>query len=125
MSQKYYVGSFREDGLNDPNRGWIVGKFKDSKPRKNNEVEIKYWEFQAGPTDHSTKISSIIECTFVLTGLIKGTVEGHEITLKAGDYIVIQPGVTNNLVVEIIKPATGLTIKAPSDPSAKSIVTQA
>src|SRR5688572_5895999 len=100
MSDKYYVGSYREDGLYGPNRGWIVGKFKDSKPRKTDDVEIRYWEFAQGSNDHPVKTSSIIECTFILQGRTKALVDGKEIILNAGDYIVIEPGTPNNLVAE-------------------------
>ena len=122
MDQNYYLGSFRDDALNEPNHGWIVGKFKDKLPRKNDEVEIKYWEFETGLTDHPQKVSSIIECTFILSGKARGIIEGKEVILNAGDYIVISPGVKNNTVVEILEPTTGLTIKAPSDPSAKKVL---
>ena len=124
MSNKYYHGSYRDDGLNDPNRGWIVGKFKEDKPRKNNEVEIKYWEFDRGTTTHETKVSTIIECTFILSGAVKGTIDGEEIVLKAGDYIVIEPNTVNNVVEEVLEPTTALTVKAPSDPSAKKVITK-
>lgn len=122
MIKPFYTGSYKNDGLNEPNHGWIVGKFKDEAPRKNNEVEIKYWEFEVGLTDHVTKESAIIECTFILSGKVKGIVAGEEVILEAGDYIVIEPGVPNNLVIEILDYATGLTVKAPSDPSAKRVL---
>lgn len=121
MNQKYYVGSYRDDGLNDPNRGWIVGKFKDTPPRQTNDLEIKYWEYEVGTTDHPSKESATIECTFILSGKTKGFVGADEIILNAGEYIVIQPNTPNNLVAEILKPTTGFTIKAPSDPSAKRV----
>ena len=69
-----------------------------------------------------TKESAIIECTFILSGKVKGIVAGEEVILEAGDYIVIEPGVPNNLVIEILEYATGLTVKAPSDPSAKRVL---
>jgi len=122
MNKSFYTGSYQNDGLNEPNHGWIVGKFKDEAPRKNNEVEINYWEFEVGLTNHPTKESTIIECTFVLSGKVKGIVAGEEVILKAGDYIVIEPGVSNNIVIEILENATGLTVKAPSDPSAKRVL---
>jgi mannose-6-phosphate isomerase-like protein (cupin superfamily) len=122
MNQKYYVGSYRDDSLNEPNHGWIVGKFKDAVPRKNNEVEIKYWEFKVGLNDHPAKESAIIECTFILSGKAKGFIGDNEVILQAGDYIVIQPGTPNNIVAEILEPTSGLTIKAPSDPTAKKIL---
>lgn len=123
MSNSYYVGDFREDGLNGPNRGWIVGTFIENAPRKNEEVEIKYWEFKTGETvGHGTKVSAIIECTFILKGKTKCLIGDDIIELKQGDYIVIQPGTPNNTVAEILEDTAGLTIKAPSDPTAKKLV---
>ena len=122
MNENYYVGSYRDDGLNDPNRGWIVGKFKDTLPRKNDEVEIKYWEYEVGMTEHPLKESSIIECTFILSGKTRALIESQEIILKTGDYVVIKPGIKNNTVLEILEPTSGLTIKAPSDPGAKKVL---
>lgn len=122
MDDKYYIGSYREDALNEPNNGWIVGKFKDFLPRKNDEVEIKYWEFPIGKTTHPLKESAIIECTIILTGKTRAIIDEKEAILNAGDYVVIHPGIKNNLVLEILEPATGLTIKAPSDPSAKKVL---
>jgi mannose-6-phosphate isomerase-like protein (cupin superfamily) len=123
MNNSYYVGSFREDGLNGPNRGWIVGTFIANAPRKNEEVEIKYWEFKTGENvGHGTKVSAIIECTFILKGKTKCLIGDDIIELKQGDYIVIQPGTPNNTVAEILEDTAGLTIKAPSDPTAKKLV---
>jgi hypothetical protein len=76
ISKPYYVGSYRDDGINGPNRGWIVGTFMDEPPRKNGAVEIKYWEFPAGPTDHALKESSIIEVVFILQGKTRAAVGG-------------------------------------------------
>lgn len=122
MNKKYYVGSYRNDALNESDNGWLVGTFKDALPRKSDEVEIKYWEFEAGSNDHPLKESAIIECTFILSGKTRATVDDKEFVLSAGDYIVIHPGTKNNLVMEVIEPITGLTIKAPSDPTAKTVL---
>lgn len=122
MSKPYYLGSYRDDGLNDPHRGWIVGTFKDEAPRKNEAVEIKYWEFPVGPTDHPFKTSSIIECTFILKGKAKGIVNGEEVVMQAGDYVVIEPGTPNNIPTEVLEDIVGLTVKAPSDPTAKKVI---
>ena len=123
MRGEYYVGSFREDGLNGPNRGWIVGTFMKDLPRKNEQVEVKYWEYKAGENvGHGIKISSIIECVFILKGKTRCTIGDDEITLNAGDYVVIKPGVLSNVVVEIIEDTSALTVKAPSDPTAKKII---
>lgn len=123
MAKSYYIGNFREDGLNGPNRGWIVGTFIKDAPRKNEEVEIKYWEYKAGEVvNHGMKVSAIIECTFILKGKTKCLIGDDEIELRQGDYIVIQPGEPNNTVAEILEDTSALTIKAPSDPTAKRLV---
>lgn len=123
MNKSYYAGKFRDDGLNGPNRGWIVGSFMKDLPRKNDAVEIKYWEFKAGKdTNHPAKISSIIECTFILKGKIRGVIDGDEIILEAGDYVVIEPGTPNNVPAEALEDVAGITVKAPSDPTAKTII---
>lgn len=120
--KKYYTGSYREDGLNGPNAGWLVGRFKDEPPLKNDAVEIKYWEYKAGPAKHDTKVSSIIECTFILKGSVEGMIDGKRLTFRAGEYVVIKPGTPNNLVINVLEDVAGLTIKAPSDPNAKTII---
>jgi len=122
MNNHYYVGSYKEDGLNGPNRGWIVGNVNFELSRTTEAVGIKYWQFEVGPTDHPTKVSSIIECTFILKGKVRGTIDGQEVILNAGDYVVIRPGIENNTVIEVLEAAEGLTVKAPSDPNAKKIV---
>lgn len=116
----YAIGNFQEDSKN--HRGWFVGTFIEEGAARTSDVEIKYWEFPAGPTSHDTKVSAIFECTIVLSGKICGTIDNKNIELSAGEYIAIEPGTPNNLVAEIIEQATGLTVKAPSDPSAKRIV---
>jgi mannose-6-phosphate isomerase-like protein (cupin superfamily) len=123
MNNSYYVGSYHEDGLHGPNRGWIIGSFIKDAPRKNNEVEVKYWEYTAGEdASHGTKVSSTIECAFILKGRTKCLVGEKEVTLKADDYIVIKLGTPNNTVTGILEDVIGITIKAPSDPTAKQIV---
>jgi len=119
----FYIGSFKKDGLEGPNRGWIMGTFMAKKPRKNNELEIKYWEFEKGDEhDHPPKVSAIVECTVILSGQTKAMIGGQETILRTGDYVVIEPNTPNNLVAEVLEDTTGFTIKAPSDPSAKKIV---
>ena len=43
---------------------------------------------------------------------IKGLVPGKDLSLKANGYIVIEPGVSINIIIKILENATGLTIKA-------------
>lgn len=116
----YHIGNFKQDA--PAHRGWFVGTFIEEGAARTSDVEIKYWEFPTGSTTHDTKVSAIFECTIVLSGKIRGTIDGKDIELSAGEYTAIEPGTPNNLVIEIIEPATGLTIKAPSDPSAKKVL---
>lgn len=124
MNADYYLGCYTEDATGSPNRGWLVGTFMEAGPRKTEQVEVKYWEFKTGqdPKQGRLKTSSTIECTFVLKGETKCLINGDEVRLKAGDYIVIPPGLANNTVAEIIADAAGITVKAPSDPQAKQWV---
>lgn len=85
-------------------------------------LQIVYWEFPEGLTGHPLKSSAIIECTFILQDKARAIINGEEIIIQTGDYVVIEPGTPNNLVEEILEYTVGLTIKAPSDPSAKVIL---
>lgn len=109
----------KEGGKN----GWIVGSFMpEDSVAKTNDVEIKYWSFPVGKIDHPTKTSSIIEITMILEGSMSGQIDGKEIILKKGDYVVIQPNTINNTAQNALEPVTGITIKAPSDTTAKKII---
>lgn len=121
----YYTGSYSADAQNPAHWGWLVGSFMEGGPRKTDAVEIKYSTFPAGPTDHPAKVSAIIECTFILSGKIQGTIGGQQVTLQAGDYFVIEPGTPNNLFERVLEEVTTITVKAPSDPSAKQVVDKA
>ncbi|MFZ1483889.1 MAG: NUDIX domain-containing protein [Candidatus Saccharimonadales bacterium] len=120
----HYVGNFKNDAEREAAEhwGWIVGKFFPGTPRLSHDVEIKYWEFPVGVTDHPKKVSATIEITFILSGKVVAIINDETKELVAGDYVVLQPGTPNNLVSEILEPTTGLTIKAPSDPSAKKVI---
>ena len=120
----YYVGDFRHDAEVNGHRGWLVGKFMDQKPQRVDEVEIKYWEFDPGPTRHGTKASNTFECTFILDGETIALIGERETRLAEGQYIVISPGTPNNLVKYVVRRVRGLTVKAPSDPDAKRVVAQ-
>lgn len=123
MNKSYYIGSYRKDALEGPNNGWIVGKFIADEPRKNDDVEIKYWEYKKDEfVKDYLKVSSIIECTLVLKGSTECLINDQRIVLKTGEYIVIKPGTPNNTVAKILDDVVGITIKSPSDPNAKKIV---
>jgi|GEM_PF-852865 len=120
----YYLGKLNEDAAVRPESGgWVVGHFM-SRARRTPAVELKYWEIrELGRTRHGWKReSTAVECTVVLTGKVKAWLEGQTVELEGGDYVVIQPGVYNNTVVEALEvPATGITIKAPSEGSKEAM----
>lgn len=121
--ENYYVGDYRKDALEGAYKGYIVGTFVKEANKHSDDVEVKYWEYQKGEqVKDYLKTSSTIEVTIILSGATKCAIGESEIVLRAGDYIVIQPGVPNNTVAEILEDVEALTIKAPSDPSAKKIV---
>ncbi len=117
----YYIGSYASDALHGKHRGWIIGKFFDeeSDARETDAVEVKYWEFAVGRPNHKAKRQLSVECTLILEGKVEGYVGSDRVTLVAGDFVVIQPRVENNLVEQVREPAKGLTIKAPSNPDSK------
>jgi quercetin dioxygenase-like cupin family protein len=98
---------------------WIVGHFMPEGPRKTDTAEIKYWQFEPGPTGHPTKMSTVFECTLILEGRVNGQVDGQPVDLAAGEYVVIPPGVVSNLPQIVYEKSAGLTIKAPSIPGSK------
>ena len=123
--QNYYIGDLKYDAKNCGHRGWVVGSFmEEDTVRKNEAVEILYFEFLPGEINHPTKISSIIEVTIIIEGDMSGRIEDKEITLKKGEYIVIKPGTVNNIAQKTASGVKGLTVKAPSDVSAKKIVNE-
>jgi mannose-6-phosphate isomerase-like protein (cupin superfamily) len=120
---RYYIGNYKKDAKYNGHRGWLVGTFmEENNPNKVDDVEIKYYEHEIGPTDHGLKVSKTFECTFILEGESVAEVDGQECILTKGQYIVLPPGVPNNLHKMINRPLCSLTIKAPSDPTAKKVI---
>lgn len=114
---EYYFGNYEKDSLD--HHGWFVGVFMED-IRKTNLFEIKY--FDRTLPKHSAKISETFELTFIIQGKMSGMIDGKQISISAGNYIVIPPGIPNNLAIELSPDLKGFTIKSPSDPSAKKII---
>ncbi len=98
---------------------WLFGDldiFGEKDLEKNKNFYLKYWVYARGDNpDHKTKTHRIsTEYTFVIKGKIEGMVDGEEITLETGDYVVIPPGIPNNLMQKIHENTVGITIKSPS-----------
>lgn len=121
MERSFYHGNMETDSRG-AYRGWLLGSFVVDHARRVDELEVKYWEFDTGFPDHPRKTSDIVEFTALMDGIVRGEVDEEEILLKAGEYVIIPRGVPNNTIIEVLEPARGLTVKAPSDPSAKRVI---
>lgn len=123
----YVVGRLMEDAKRLDRRGWVVGSFfprESDDPYRNSEsLEVKYWSYpRGGGAEHGAKSSSTTEWTFIISGRSRALLDDSVIELTGGDYVLIHPGTRNNLVAEVLEEMTAITIKAPSDPAAKSAV---
>jgi len=117
-NQKFYIGNFKEESK--LKNGWFIGHFMEDGLRKTDKFEVKYWEFPPGKADHEKKIQCCsYEITFILKGRIDGEVAGGRIELKAGDYIIIKPKITNGFPDNVFEYVEGLTVKVPSIPGDK------
>lgn len=127
INKEYVIGRTEKDFINFINKKtnnefdskWIFGDLdglKDSDLEKNNHFELKYWTFAKNKNPkHKEKFQKeATEYTFIIKGEINGTVEEDPINLKTGDYIIIKPGITSNLVKEVVENTIGITIKSPS-----------
>ncbi|WP_457181045.1 cupin domain-containing protein [Mycobacteroides abscessus] len=117
-------GSLSDDAKKLGRRGWVIGAFFDGPDlRLCADLEVKYGEFLKGADpEHLAKVSATTEFTLVLSGAVRAVVGSDEFILSEGDYVLIHPGTPNNTVLEILEDACILTVKAPSDPKAKSVV---
>lgn len=122
QQNNFHIGDYAQEALNGGHKGWFIGKFMEIEPQKTNAVEIKYWEFEVGSPNHETKISKTIEVSLILEGEIEGEIDGKQIQLGGGQYVVIKPNTPNGFPKVVHSKVRGLTIKAPSDPSAKKII---
>ena len=121
QNQKYYIGNYKKDAKE--NLGWFVGYFMESRPRCTEKFEIKHWEYPVGPTNHDKKKQkTAMECTIILRGKIEGQIDGKRIELKAGDYVIIEPGVESGFPDNVLEYVEGITIKVPSLKDDKIVV---
>lgn len=124
MNKSFYVGNLRSDALNGQNRNWVVGTFLQDPQRQADQMEVKYWEYAKGETvGHGIKTSETIEWTYILKGKTRAILGEDVVTLHAGEYVLIHPGTPNNTVAEILEDTQGITVKSPSDPNAKKLIT--
>jgi len=98
---------------------WLFGNLSqltEGDFEKNDNFELKYWAFTKNDNpDHLLKVQrNETEFTFIIKGEVIGTVGNEKVNLKTGDYIIIKPGVVNNLIEKVIDNTVGITIKSPS-----------
>ncbi|SLH42011.1 cupin domain-containing protein [Mycobacteroides abscessus] len=122
--QGYIAAQLSDEAKRLGRRGWVIGAFFDrDDPNYCTDLEVKFGQYRAGENPkHPAKISQTTEWTMILAGAVRAWVDGDQVTLHAGDYILIRPGIPNNTLVEVLEDVTVLTVKAPSDPSAKTIL---
>jgi quercetin dioxygenase-like cupin family protein len=123
----YVSGSMKEDADRLGRGGWIAGTFfsddEGEHVRATDVLEVKYWSFSpGGEHSHETKTSDTLEWSAILEGKVRALLGDEEKVLSAGDYVLIHPGTPNNLVLEVLDDVIAVTVKAPSDPSAKKVV---
>lgn len=120
----YYHGKFAEDANTKHGRnGWIIGRFMEGH-RHTQAVSFKYWTFNKGDEKtHTPKYElHAVECNFILEGRVRGMIDGKEIILEKGDYVVTPAKIHSNLIEEVLEePLVGFTVKSPSLPKEDSI----
>ena len=127
--KRFYHGNYVEEAeieSKDPRKDkwWFVGHFMPEGYRKTKAMGLKYWKFNKGEeASHKPKSGEPLstECDLILSGRVRGLIAGEEITLSAGDYVIIPPNTPSNLIQEVLEePVIGLTIKAPNEPDHNS-----
>lgn len=118
----YVTGNALDDAVDADRRGWFIGAFMDN-ARRSSDLEVKFWSYVAGEdTDHPMKVSTATEFTYIISGAVEAVVDGATFILRAGDYVLIQPGTPNNTVSRVLEDCQGLTVKSPSDPANKTVI---
>jgi len=123
----YVCGNMEDDAARLGRGGWIVGVFFSDDPaesaRTSEQLEVKYWSFKRGDgASHPTKSSTTLEWSVILSGKVRARLGDKSVVLNSGDYVLIHPNTPNNLVDEVLEDTVAVTIKSPSNPSAKTVL---
>lgn len=102
--------------------GWIYGSFMPEGLQKDDRAEIKITTYNAGYSNeyHSQKTATKID--IIWQGEAVWGIDGEDVPLKSGDYIIVPPGVRTRMKQVISSTLIVQTIKFPSDPSDKILV---
>lgn len=94
--------------------GWITGSFFPTKElNHDNKVEIRVDYFDEDKSFSSHYHSKRKSWTIVLKGCMKLIINGNEINLREGEFIIYEPGVTEELV-SVDKGTIAVSIHSPS-----------
>jgi mannose-6-phosphate isomerase-like protein (cupin superfamily) len=123
----YVVGKLAADADELGRGGWVIGSFFDTDSTESgrhcSELEVKYWSYpQGGGQAHRMKSSKTTEWSMILSGRSRAVVGDSVFELQGGDYVLIHPDTPNNLVAEVLSDIVAITVKAPSEPTAKRLL---
>jgi len=116
LNKGYYIGSVEEAASK---KGWLIGSFlKKNNPCFTEAVEVGWKEL-----DTKTKIAKHIhklatEITVIIKGSTTEIINGQQLVLKAGNYVIIHP-FTPAETLHAEEGTIVLVIKTPSVPGDK------
>jgi quercetin dioxygenase-like cupin family protein len=113
---------YKKSNIFQEKNGWIYGHFMPEGLAKDKRIEIKVAKLDNSFTSdpHYNKTATKID--IVWSGNAIWEVEGKEIEMKAGDYLVLPPG-TTVCIKKVLSPELIVqTIKFPSIPHDKVMV---
>ena len=124
MSKRgYYIGNHRTDAVGLNRNEWVMGIFMpENDPRHSPHIEMKSWIRRPQDPPEKSKYDDSINVTLIFGGEGFGEVEGKEMYVRTGDYLVVQPGIRVAFPTKVLKTIYGVTFKAPSNPGGKHVV---
>lgn len=99
--------------------GWFYGSFMPKGLQQDNRVEIKFITIKKGTSNqyHFQKTATKID--LVPEGEALWEIEGKEVRLAKGDYVIVPPKVKTRIKNVVTIKAVVQTIKLPSIPNDK------
>lgn len=112
-TMNFTIGNFFKEQTRN---GWIYGSFMPEGPHKDDRVEIKMAVWKKGQENeyHSQKTATKID--LILEGEVVWEIDGEDVGLKKGDYVIVPPLVKARVKEIVSDEALVETIKFPSLP---------
>jgi quercetin dioxygenase-like cupin family protein len=104
------------------NRGWIYGSFMPEGLHKDDRLEIKVAKLDKSFTSPPHYAKKGTKLDIIWKGEAIWIVDGEEIFLKEGDYVIIPPQVVVEVKQVLSEELIVQTIKTPSLPEDKVVV---